>query len=43
VFWSTELGACFGEVSQEAKNRVSHRARAVSAVLEALGAAWGHR
>jgi XTP/dITP diphosphohydrolase len=43
VFWSTELGACFGEVPQEAKNRVSHRARAVSAVLATLGAEWGHR
>jgi XTP/dITP diphosphohydrolase len=43
VFWSTELGACFGEVPQEAKNRVSHRARAVSAVLAALGTDWGHR
>lgn len=42
VFWSTELGACFGEVPQEAKNRVSHRARAVAAVLDALGTVWGH-
>ncbi len=41
VFWSTELGACFGEVSREAKNRVSHRARAVSALLPQLGAVWG--
>jgi XTP/dITP diphosphohydrolase len=41
VFWSTELGACFGDVSREAKNRVSHRARAVSALLHRLGAEWG--
>jgi XTP/dITP diphosphohydrolase len=41
VFWSTELEACFGEVPREAKNRVSHRARAVSALLHRLGAVWG--
>lgn len=33
VFWSTELSACFGAVSAEAKARVSHRARAVRALF----------
>jgi len=36
VFWSEELGAAFGEASREAKAGVSHRARAVAALLEAL-------
>ncbi len=36
VFWSTELQAGFGEVSREEKQRVSHRARAVRAVLRAF-------
>jgi XTP/dITP diphosphohydrolase len=33
VFWSTELHACFGAVAAEEKARVSHRARAVQALL----------
>ncbi len=36
-FWSTELDACFGDVSREEKGRVSHRARAVGAVLRLFG------
>lgn len=35
-FLSDELGATFAEVSREAKARVSHRGRAVAAVLAAL-------
>jgi XTP/dITP diphosphohydrolase len=35
-FWSTELGACFGALSREAKATVSHRGRAVGAVLAAF-------
>lgn len=38
VFWSTELDKCFGAVAAEEKARVSHRARAVRALL-AEGAA----
>jgi len=37
-FWSEELGQTFGESTREAKARVSHRARAVRALLEALAA-----
>ncbi|MEP7383917.1 MAG: RdgB/HAM1 family non-canonical purine NTP pyrophosphatase [Gemmatimonadota bacterium] len=37
-FWSAELAATFAEVTREEKARVSHRARAVSAILEALRA-----
>jgi XTP/dITP diphosphohydrolase len=36
LFWSDELAACFGAVSRERKASVSHRGRAVRAVL----AAW---
>jgi len=36
LFCSGELGRSFAEVSQEAKGEVSHRARAVSAVLAGL-------
>jgi XTP/dITP diphosphohydrolase len=36
LFWSEELGAAFGTVGREAKGRVSHRARAFAALLEAL-------
>jgi len=32
-FWSTELGACFGAISVEAKASVSHRGRAITGVL----------
>jgi XTP/dITP diphosphohydrolase len=32
-FWSTELSACFGAISGDRKATVSHRARAVRAVL----------
>jgi XTP/dITP diphosphohydrolase len=35
-FWSTELAACFGAIPAARKAAVSHRARAVSAVLAAL-------
>lgn len=37
-FWSDELAMTFGDASREAKERVSHRARAVRAVLESMGA-----
>lgn len=33
VFWSSELECCFGAVSREEKAQVSHRSRAVRAVL----------
>lgn len=36
LFFSNELGRSFGEVSREEKAGVSHRARAVRAVLETL-------
>ena len=36
-FWSAELGRSFGESTREEKARVSHRARAIEALLEALG------
>lgn len=39
LFWSEELGAAFGTVGREAKGRVSHRARAFAALLDALEAA----
>lgn len=35
-FWSTELGRTFGESTREEKARVSHRARAVRAVVAAV-------
>jgi len=35
-FWSVELGRAFGAVTAAEKGRVSHRGRAVSAVLAAL-------
>jgi XTP/dITP diphosphohydrolase len=35
-FWSEELGRTFGESSREEKARVSHRARAVRALLAAV-------
>ncbi len=37
-FASSELGKTFGEVSREAKERVSHRGRAFRALLEQLRA-----
>ena len=37
-FWSSELGRTFGESTREEKARVSHRARAVRAVLAEVGA-----
>jgi XTP/dITP diphosphohydrolase len=40
-FVSDELGRTFGEVSREEKARVSHRARAFRALIEALGDALG--
>lgn len=36
VFWSRELQDCFGAVTREAKSAVSHRARAVRALLQAF-------
>lgn len=36
LFWSEELGKSFGEATAEEKGRVSHRGRAVSALLTAL-------
>ena len=37
-FFSEELGASFGRVSREEKARVSHRARAVCALMKIVGA-----
>jgi XTP/dITP diphosphohydrolase len=42
-FWSVELARGFGEVSREEKGRVSHRARAVAALLAALQGRAGAR
>lgn len=36
VFFSTELGKTFGEASDEEKNRVSHRAKALKKLFELL-------
>ena len=36
LFFSRDLGRSFGEASAEEKHRVSHRARAVSALIELL-------
>jgi XTP/dITP diphosphohydrolase len=36
VFWSHELQRCFGDVTREEKSAVSHRARAVRALLHAF-------
>jgi XTP/dITP diphosphohydrolase len=41
VFWSTELGACFGALPAAQKATVSHRGRAVGAVLAALRVDFG--
>jgi XTP/dITP diphosphohydrolase len=41
-FWSHDLGAAFGEVTREAKATVSHRARALAQLLDALDA-WDTR
>lgn len=38
IFYSTELKKTFGEASDEEKNRVSHRARAIAALAEKLDA-----
>ena len=38
LFFSEELGASFGVVSREAKSRVSHRGRAVRALLKKVSA-----
>ncbi|MBK6488014.1 MAG: non-canonical purine NTP pyrophosphatase [Gemmatimonadetes bacterium] len=35
-FWSVDLGRSFAEVTREEKARVSHRARALAAILRAL-------
>jgi XTP/dITP diphosphohydrolase len=40
-FWSVELARTFGESSREEKARVSHRARAVRALLAALAVGAG--
>lgn len=37
LFFSDDLGVSFGEASQEEKDKVSHRARALSALAEKLG------
>lgn len=37
VFYFPPKGATFAEISEEEKNRISHRARAANALLEALG------
>ena len=39
LFFSDELGMTFGEASREAKDAVSHRGRAITALL-ATGMAW---
>jgi XTP/dITP diphosphohydrolase len=39
-FLSDDLGVSFGEATREAKERVSHRGRAFTALLEQLGRAW---
>jgi XTP/dITP diphosphohydrolase len=36
VFWSTELDACMAELPEAAKNRISHRGRAVRALRAEL-------
>ncbi len=36
VFYSTELGKTFGEATDEEKNRVSHRAKALYALVDIL-------
>ena len=36
LFWSEDLGQSFGEASDQAKAGVSHRARAIAALLDAL-------
>lgn len=41
LFWSTELDACFGAVSREQKAAVSHRGRAVEALLVQFSSVWG--
>jgi XTP/dITP diphosphohydrolase len=36
LFWSDDLGMSFGQATREAKGRISHRGRAVQALLERL-------
>ena len=36
LFWSLDLGMTFGEAPDEAKQRVSHRGRAIRALIEVL-------
>jgi XTP/dITP diphosphohydrolase len=43
AFLSDDLGITFGEATAEAKDRVSHRARAVAALLAELNAEDDHR
>lgn len=38
VFISAETGKCFAEMSDEAKNAISHRGRAITAMMKWLGA-----
>ncbi|MBQ7794907.1 MAG: XTP/dITP diphosphatase [Clostridia bacterium] len=38
VFYSTELGKTFGEATEEEKNKISHRAKALGALFELLKA-----
>lgn len=39
LFFSDDLGQTFAEATEEAKGRVSHRARAIAALLDTLGEA----
>ncbi len=36
LFWSDDLGMSFGQATREAKGKISHRGRAVQALLETL-------
>lgn len=38
IFISSETGKCFADMSDEAKNAISHRGRAISAMMRWLGA-----
>lgn len=37
IFFSTDLDKTFGEATEEEKNRVSHRSRAIQKLVDALG------
>ena len=36
VFYSDDIGKTFGEASEQEKNKVSHRARALAAIVKKL-------